>query len=197
MTSTSPTIGPRPALRPRNAARSGFTLTEALLATVIVGVGVLSSLNLFCACTESANKAAQATTGRTLAENVRESMAALAFCDPVSGATAWGPETGETSPTQYDDVDDYDGTDGKGTTFNPPIDGMRNPIPALAQYTQVVTIMPVNPNDPSANENEASPTLPKGAYTGALRVRVRIYFQQTPASVKSLVFTESWVRVNN
>jgi len=196
MISTSRIHGPRPALRPRAAARSGFTLTEALLATVIVGVGVLSSLNLFCACTESAMKAAQATTGRTLAENVRESMAGLAFCDPVSGATAWGPETGETLAS-YDDVDDYDGTDGKGTTFNPPIDGMRNPIPALSQYTQVVTVMPVNPNDPSANDNEAAPTLPKGAYTGAVRVRVRLYFQQSPASVKSLVFTESWVRVNN
>jgi hypothetical protein len=188
--------GPRPALRPRNAARAGFTLTEALLATVIVGVGVLSSLNLFCACTEAANKAAQATTGRTLAENVRESMAGLSFCDPISAATVWGPETGETVAT-YDDVDDYDGTDGKGTTFNPPIDGMKNPIPALAQYTQLVTVMPVDPNDPSANDDESKPTLPKGAYTGALRVRVRIYFQQTPASPKSLVFTESWVRVNN
>ena len=66
---------------------------------------------------------------------------------------------------------------------------MISPIPALSQYTQLVTVMPVNPNDPGANENQAAPTLPKGAYTGALRVRVRIYFQQTPASVKSLVFT--------
>jgi prepilin-type N-terminal cleavage/methylation domain-containing protein len=196
MTAISQKTAPVPAPRRRGSSRRGFTLTEALLATVIVGVGVLSSLNLFWSCTEASSKAGQTTTGRTLAENIREAMASVTFYDPVSAGTMWGPEPGEIL-SSYDDVDDFDGADFKGTSFNPPIDAMKQPIPALMQYTQLVTVMPVNPDDPGSNENESAPTLPKGAYTGAVRVRVRVYFQQSPASPKCEVFQASWLRVNN
>ena len=196
MSAISQIHAPRPAPRKRGPGRRGFTLTEALLATVIVGVGVLSSLNLFWACTDASTKAGQTTTGRTLAENIREAMASLTFYDPVSAGTMWGPEPGEIL-SSYDDVDDFDGSDFKGTTFNPPIDAMRQPIPALTQYSQLVTVMPVNPDDPGSNEDENKPTLPKGAYTGAVRVRVRVYFQQSPTSAKSEVYQASWLRVNN
>ena len=196
MTAISLKSAPVPAPRRRGTGTRGFTLTEALLATVIVGVGVLSSLNLFWSCTEASSKAGQTTTGRTLAENIREAMASVSFYDPVSAGTMWGPEPGEIL-SSYDDVDDFDAADFKGTSFNPPIDALRQPIPALTQYTQFVTVMPVNPDDPGSNENEAAPTLPKGAYTGAVRVRVRIYFQQSPTSAKSEVYQASWLRVNN
>ena len=178
----------------RRIAAGGFTLTEALLAMVIVGTGILASLQLFGVCTEENQAASRATTARMLADNVREAMAAAAFCDPVSAATVWGPEPGENL-AQYDDVDDFDGPAAKGMTFNPPIDATRNPIAALGAYSQVVSIMPVDPNDPGANDDEANPTLPKGAYTGAVRVRVKVLYTKNGQSTQ--MYSTSWVRVNN
>jgi hypothetical protein len=174
----------------------GFTLTEAMLAMVIVGTGILASLQLFAACTTENMAASRATTARTLAENIREAMAGLSFCDPVTAATVWGPEPGETLST-YDDVDDFDGPLAKGSTFNPPIDATRTAIPQLSQYTQIVTVMPVNPDDPGMNWDESAPTLPKGAYTGAVRVRVRVQYRSYAAGPATDVYTTSWVRVNN
>ena len=176
--------------------RPAFTLTEAMLAMVIVGTGILASLQLFATCTAENMAAARATTARTLAENIREAMAGLSFCDPVSAATVWGPESGEILST-YDDVDDFDGPGAKGSVFNPPIDATRTTIPQLSQYTQIVTVMPVNPDDPGMNADESAPTLPKGAYTGAVRVRVRIQYRAYPAAPATEVYTTSWVRVNN
>ena len=161
---------------------------------VIVGTGILASLQLFGTCTEENLLATRSTTGRMLAENIREAMAAVSFCDPVSAAASWGPESGEILNT-YDDVDDFDGPLGKGSTFNPPIDATRTQIPELSAFSQVVSVMPVDPNDPSANSDETKPTLPKGAYTGAVRVRVRVLYQKAGQSTE--IYSTSWIRVNN
>ena len=173
---------------------------ETALALVIVGTGVLASMSLFATCSNESNIATRETTARMLAENIRETMANLAFADPTSGVEKWGPETGEALAS-YDDVDDFDGLPvaGKyvGSTFNPPIDAMRAQIPQLSKYRQIVTVMPVNPNDPSSNSDESAPTLPKGTYTGAVRVRVRVQYQGTANGPWNDIYTMSWVRVND
>jgi hypothetical protein len=180
----------------RRRDNSGFTLMETALALVIVGTGVLASMQLFTSCAIESNVALNATTARMLAENIREAMANLAFADPVSGTARWGPEDGEALPS-YDDVDDFDGPNKTGLTFNPPIDSMRATIPQLAKYTQIVTVMPVNPNDPSGNSDEKAPTLPKGTYTGAVRVRVRVQYKAGATSPVVELYSTSWVRSNN
>jgi hypothetical protein len=180
----------------RRRASLGFTLMETALALVIVGTGVLASMQLFASCSTESGVAINSTTARMLAENVREAMANLAFADPVSGTAKWGPEDGESLAT-YDDVDDFDGPTKTGLTFNPPIDAMRATIPQLAKYTQIVTVMPVNPTDPSGNSNEAAPTLPKGTYTGAVRVRVRVQYKAGATIPAVDMYTLSWVRSNN
>ena len=188
-------------VRARVNARRGFTLSETALAMVIVGTGVLASLQLFGTCTLESQVASQATAARMLAENIRETMANLPFADPVSGTATWGPETtqGETenAPISLDDVDDFDGTLKKGVAFNPPIDSTRAKIPELAKFTQFVTVMPVNPNDPAGNSNEAAATLPKGTYTGAVRVRVRIQYRAYPTAPAQELYSTSWVRAND
>ena len=184
--------------RARRWVRGGFTLMETALALVIVGTGVLASMQLFTACVTESGTAANATTARLLAENVRETMANLPIIDPVSGAARWGPEDGEALAS-YNDLDDFDGKPDasgkyKGEEFSPPIDAMREKIPALSQYKQLVTVMPVNPIDPAGNANEAAPTLPKGTYTGAVRVRVRVKYRQGATSPWVDLYTTSWVR---
>ena len=171
--------------------RRGFTLTETALALVIVGTGFLGAMELFAACTIQNHNASQGTTARMLGDNVREAMTGLSFQDPTSTGTNWGPEAGE-SLAGYDDVDDFD-----GMTFNPPIDSTRTAVTQLSRYTQTVSVMPVSPDEPGGNYDEAAPTLPKGAYTGAVRVRVRVTYQATPSSPATEVYRASWVRADH
>src|SRR4051794_30431694 len=89
--------------------RRGVTLTEAALATVIIGTGVLATLQLFAACTQENATAAQATTAMLLASHVQETMAGLPIVDPAYANTYFGPEPGQALAT-YDDVDDFDGS---------------------------------------------------------------------------------------
>src|ERR1700733_5299069 len=118
----------------RTRTARGFTLIEAALATIIVGVGIVSTMTLFAACSQQASSANQITTATMLANNVHEALAGLSFGDPTFGHQYFGPEPGETLAT-YNDIDDFD-----GSKFNPPIDAQRNQIPTLSKYTQWVTV---------------------------------------------------------
>jgi hypothetical protein len=158
---------------------------------VIVGTGFLGAMELFAACTMQNHSATQGTTARMLGDNVREAMAGLSFLDPTSTTANWGPETGESLPG-YDDVDDFD-----GLTFNPPIDATRTAVPQLSQYTQVITVMPVSPDEPGGNFDEENPTLPKGAYTGGARVRVKVLYRAPGTMTPVEVYRASWVRTDN
>jgi hypothetical protein len=129
-----------------------------------------------------------------LAQNIQEAMGGLSFADPGVGHTHFGAESGESLAT-YNDVDDFD-----GQTFSPPINSQRQQIAAMSQFSQVVSVWPVDPNKLSSNSNESSPDIPKtssGPYTGAVRVRVRILFRLKPTDVPVEVYRASWIRVDN
>jgi type II secretory pathway pseudopilin PulG len=151
--------------------RRGFTLLEATLTTVIIGVGVVASLAMFQACARANAAGANMTSALLLADNAQELLARYPFDDPQTGHDHFGPEPDEPAAA-FDDLDDFD-----GLTFSPPVDGARRPIRELAHYRQLITINPVLPSSLSANANESVPDLPKSAHTGAVRVRVRILHQ--------------------
>lgn len=176
---------------PQRSARRGFTLIETALATLIVGLGVVSTMRLFAACTMENNQSARLSAAMMLTTNIQEAMGAMNFADPGTVTQVFGAEAGESLAT-WEDVDDFD-----GASFNPPIDSLRQQIPEMSQYTQVVSVWPVNPNDLSLNSNESSPDIPKTTYTGAVRVRVRVLYQATPAEVAAEVYRASWIRLDN
>jgi len=121
----------RPATR---AARRGFTLLETSLATVIIGVGVLAMVEAQASFSRTNDFSSSSATGNYLANELRERMRSLPRHDPVtsiymqttggsSTLRGWGPETGELSVTDYDDLDDFAGASfGAGGTFAGPID---------------------------------------------------------------------------
>ena len=76
----------------------GFTLQEASLAIIIVGIAFVASMELFGACTRENQHAARVTTAQFLAANIQEMTAALPLKDPFYAASNFGPEPGE-SPT--------------------------------------------------------------------------------------------------
>ena len=99
-----------------HAAPGGFTLIEAAMATVIIGVGVLAMIDAqtaFIRANVWSNHAASATF---LANEIREYSRKLPRHDPVSGLVidggllhGWGPDEGEVTVDDFDDLDDFDG----------------------------------------------------------------------------------------
>lgn len=176
--------------RPARGAR-GFTLLEASLAVLIVGVGFLAVMELFSACTMENQRASQITTAQLLSTNIQEMTGDLSFKDPFYAADTWGVEPSE-SLTNFNDVDDFD-----GMSFNPPMDSTRAGIPELSKYTQVVTVMPVDPNRPGNNTDAAKPEIGKGTYTGAVRIRVSVLYRNRPTETPVEVLRTAWVRLDN
>jgi type II secretory pathway pseudopilin PulG len=165
--------------RPRSR---GFTLIEAAITTVIVGVGILATMSLFAACSQQNMNASEMTTAMMLATNVQEAMANMSFSDPIMGKTTFGPEGGEVLGS-FDDVDDWD-----GQTINPPIDAFRAPVSNMSQYSQVVTVDPIDMNNLSL-------VLPKTVLNrAAVRVRVRVLFQPVAGASSEEVYRTDWVR---
>jgi hypothetical protein len=126
------------ARRPR---RRAFTLIEAAMTTVIIGVGCVAMLRLLGAGTLANNDGAELTTGMNLAGNVRELLTGVHYSDPAN-PSHWGTETGETSASLYNDLDDFD-----GKSFSPPIDARRQSLgSAYSTWAQSVKIETIKPD---------------------------------------------------
>jgi prepilin-type N-terminal cleavage/methylation domain-containing protein len=119
----------RSARRPRHVRR-GFTLLECALAMVILAVGVLALIEAQGYFYNANQFSSQSATGAYLAGEIRERMRQLPKHDPVTGLykvgavlNGWGPDAGETTPADYDDVDDFDGVEfGEGASNPGPVD---------------------------------------------------------------------------
>jgi prepilin-type N-terminal cleavage/methylation domain-containing protein len=145
---------------PGGGRTRGFTLLETALATVIVGVGVMATMQVMAAGTMSNDAAGNMGTGVQLAHNVRELSLGLPFADPVYGMSHWGLEPGETALTA-NDLDDLD-----GAVFSPPINARRQVVPNMSDWKQTVRVDSV---DPSA----VTGAVPSGS-TAVYRVTVTI-----------------------
>ena len=116
------------ARRARRAA--GFTLLEAALTTMIVGVGLVATLQLLASGTSANIDGAQTTTGLNLAKGVREMTLNMTF-DAVRAL------------------------DGK--TYTPPVDSRGEPINSLSQWTQTVDVQSVDPDQFTTEIVDPSP----------------------------------------
>ncbi len=164
---------------------------DAALTTAITGIAFVAIMQLFAACTQQNRVGSNMTSAMLLAGHIQETMAGLPFNDPAYATTYFGPEPGQTLAS-YDDVDDFD-----GSSFNPPIDSLRRPIPDLSQFTQAVSVVPVFATQLSSNTNPSSPTIPKTTYTGAVRVTVRILYAVRTTDTPIEIYRTSWIRVDN
>lgn len=90
----------------RTGPRKGVTLTEALLASVILAAAVLAIIWPFVAANQAQAQAIQKTHGAALAEELMEEILAKPFDDPQGSSTP-GPEDGESDRSRFDNADDY------------------------------------------------------------------------------------------
>jgi hypothetical protein len=183
-----------PASLPSSALRAprsrGFTLIEASLTTVIVGVGVLSIVSAQQAYHQQNDIAVRMGTALMLANEIRELTLGLPQHDPIYGNATWGPETGETTVAQYNDLDDFAGSNGTGTTITPPINALRQTIPNMTSWSQVVTVENVLPNFLSA-----STPAPNNS-TDCVRMTCRVLYTP-PGGTAYEVTRLSWIRAGN
>lgn len=118
----------------------GFTLIEALIAAILVGVGIAALVAANGTLTMANGAGTDQSTAEFLAEQIRELTAMLSVVEPGVSSPTWGPE--ETSLTAYDDLDDFD-----GRTFSPPIGANRGVLNEFAAFSQQVTVQNVNPSN--------------------------------------------------
>lgn len=101
--------------------QGGFTLIEAALAVIIIGVGVLAMVDAQTAFIRSNLWSSHAASATFLANEIREYTRHLPKHDPVASLTisggspgpgtlyGWGPDAGEVALDDFDDIDDFDG----------------------------------------------------------------------------------------
>src|SRR3954464_7596698 len=110
----------------RRPRRRGFTLIEAALTTTIIGVGVVSMLQLLAAGTVSNIDGAKQTTGVNLARNIREMSLQYTF-DQVRSLNAH--------------------------TLKPAVDSQGNSISEMSDWSQSITVDQVDPKNLTKTSN--------------------------------------------
>ena len=169
----------------RRATRRGFTLIEAALATIIIGVGVVALVEAHQAFMRTNQWSSHAAAATYLGNELREYMRDMPRHDPASGLwfdassgtptlTGWGPEVGEVTIVDFDDLDDFDGVSfafdgspglGDGDLPGPVdafgavipeifadgsvmLDALGDPVPMVG-WVQTVRVEKVDPNNMS------------------------------------------------
>lgn len=133
------------------AGRRGFTLIEAALATIIIGVGVVAIIEAHEGFMRANNWSSHAATGTLLGNEIREFSLRLSRHDPVTGLFladngqgsielfGWGMEENEVAIDDIDDIDDLSGlVFGQTGHFPGPIDALGQIVPQTTASGAVV-----------------------------------------------------------
>lgn len=141
-------------------SRRAFTMAETVVATLIVGLVLVATLQIIAPIVRSGSVMADKAIAANLARELSDEIATKYFTSPIlKDVESIGAETGETRAT-YDDADDY-----HGITNNPPQLSDGTPLTNLGAWTRRVKVVHADINDPKTN----SPS-----YTGLKRVTVSV-----------------------
>jgi len=116
---------------------NGFSLIEALIAVMLVGLAIVSLLAANISFTIANGAGTELSTAEFLIEEIRELTTLLPVIDPQTATSAFGPE--EATLANYDDLDDFD-----GANFSPPINADRAVLNDFAAFSQQITVENVN-----------------------------------------------------
>lgn len=182
-------------INPRSRRASGFTLIEAALTLVIVGTGILAMVSAQQAYHIKNDWAQRTGTAQMLANELRELTLTLPQSDPITGTATIGAESNESGGlVDWDDLDDFAGDPadisggiGPGRSFNPPVNALRTTIDGLDNWTQVIEVENVFPDNLSAAD-----TQPLGT-TDMMRVTVTIQYKDASMAKKENITSMSWV----
>lgn len=140
--------------------RHGITLAETVVSTLIVGLVLVSTIQIVGPIIRSGSVMADKAIAANLANELSEEIGSKLFQEPAAAdVDSLGADFGETRST-YDDIDDY-----QGMTNTPPQLSDSTKLTNLANWSRVVRIDHVSVNDPSAQS---------AVYTGLKRVTVTV-----------------------
>jgi type II secretory pathway pseudopilin PulG len=164
-------------LRPRTWA-GAFTIVEAAMATIIVGVMFVAALNTVGTSRLTQHRASLVERGQLLARLLTAEIVRQSYKDP-EGTPVFGRETNEPAVprTTWDDVDDYE-----GLSETPPLARDGTALTNFAGWKWTVKVQWVDPADPSVT---------KGADSGAKRITVTVTYKDVPQAVMTVLRTDN------
>jgi type II secretory pathway pseudopilin PulG len=127
----------------RGNKHRAFTIVEASIATLLVGVLLSASMMAVGALAQSRRIQAERRAAYALAKQLMSEIMAMPFKDPDQ-TPGFGPEAGETSRALFDDVDDYD-----GYTASPPTAKDGTPLTGYTGWTRSAAVVFVDPANPA------------------------------------------------
>ncbi len=165
--------------RPGAGALPGFTLVEAVVSIVIVGVMLVAGLTTVGASRRGQYLIATRSRGQLLAQELMSEILTQRYEEP-DDAPLFGLEAGELQVirTDWDDVDDY-----LDWVSSPPRDRDGGAIPYLDDWTRSVAVERVNP----ANLMETS-----GVETGVKRITVTVQCGEKVVASMTAIRTAGW-----
>lgn len=114
----------------------GFTLIEAAIATVVVGMGIVALLHAMGAGTRVNHEGSSVTQAVFLGQEIREWTMQLPFSDLDPGDAGNPPGSdGSDSQVFVDDLDDL-----MNVTYSPPRDGQGYVIDGMDGWYQTISI---------------------------------------------------------
>jgi len=101
--------------------RTGFSLAEAMMATVVLGIAAAGVLLPFTSAASVRAEGTRRTLAAKLASDLMERITTKSFHDPDGSIYHYqlGPDAGETAIGDFDNIDDFDGyTESAGQVTN-------------------------------------------------------------------------------
>ena len=131
--------------------RTGFTLIEAMMASILIGIVIVALMMSNAALTTANGAGMDLSTAEFLIEEIKGLIEPLAVVDPETATATFGAEAGETL-ANYDDLDDF-----ASAVFSPPIDIARQSLTNFLEFSQQVTVENVsNTNLQTIVDNHSS-----------------------------------------
>ena len=127
--------------------RRGFSVIEAVLSALVIGVMLVAVLNTVGAARSAQVWNVDRVRAMALASNLMAEIVDEAYADPTE-VQLFGPEASEllAQRSAFDDVDDYN-----GWSKSPPEDLDGTPIPGYAGWTRSVTVSWATLGTPAAS----------------------------------------------
>lgn len=125
--------------------RRGFSIVEAVIATIVVAIMLVAALSAVGASRYVQHEVYLADSGRLLAEQLLAEVLQNDYQDP-NEPLVFGREATESAATRadFDDVDDY-----HGWSSSPPEAPDGTPLAASKNWQRTVTVEWVVPKEPS------------------------------------------------
>lgn len=162
-----------------SVAVSGFTLIEAVMSMLVVGLMLVAALNTVGAARISQSRNTENIQGPLLAQDLMTEILSQAYQEPVD-TVAFGREDAESDASRdaWDDIDDY-----AGWSASPPQTQDGTVMPDLNGWGREVTV---------TWANALSPDTTSATATDLKRIDVTVTFNGRPVVTLSALRSFAW-----